>query len=423
MSRVVNIEKLSDKELEKISTDLRVEQEPSKYERESKVLYLFDQEGENVYVPFEYDTSLPRPERKDLGEMKVEFVGKLREEQNKVKDEALDCINRNGSAMVCTYCGFGKTCIGIFLACRIKLKTLILCHRIVLIQQWKNAIKSFCPKAKIQVLSAKKDMNPYADFYIINAPNVKKHERDYFSNIGLVIVDEAHIIMAEKMSECMRYITPRYVIGLTATPYRTDGLDILLDMYFGKQKIIRKLFRRHIAYKVQTTFTPEMRLNKMGKVDWNSVLESQCANVERNELIIKIIRSFSDKVFLVLTKRVDQGNYLVKRLQEEGEDVTSLIGKNQTYEQKSRILVGTVGKCSVGFDHPRLNAMLLASDVEQYFVQYLGRVFRTQEGIPVIFDILDNNPILNKHFRTRCNTYIEHGGMVKDFWNEFPNFE
>jgi hypothetical protein len=114
---------------------------------------------------------------------------------------------------------------------------------------------------------------------------------------------------------------------------------------------------------------------------------------------------------------------LVKRLQEEGEDVTSLIGKNQTYEQKSRILVGTIGKCSVGFDHPRLNAMLLASDVEQYFVQYLGRVFRTQEGIPVIFDILDNNPILNKHFRTRCNTYIEHGGMVKDFWNEFPNFE
>jgi superfamily II DNA or RNA helicase len=160
----------------------------------------------------------------------------------------------------------------------------------------------------------------------------------------------------------------------------------------------------------------------MGKVDWGSVLESQCGNEGRNELVIKIVKYFKDRVFIVLCKRVNQAEYLERRLREDGEDVTSLIGKNQEYEQKSRILIGTVGKTGVGFDHPRLNALILASDVEQYFIQYLGRVFRTQEGEPLIFDLVDQFSLLEKHFKTRVAVYVEHGGIVKNFNKEFSDF-
>ena len=93
-----------------------------------------------------------------------------------------------------------------------------------------------------------------------------------------------------------------------------------------------------------------------------------------------------------------------------------------TYTQSSRILVGTTGKCSTGFDHPRLNTLLLASDVEAYYQQVLGRCMRTKEGIPIIFDLVDNNSILDKHWRTRRAIYLEHGGIIKDFKKEFPNF-
>jgi superfamily II DNA or RNA helicase len=289
-------------------------------------------------------------------------------------------------------------------------------------KQWQTAINHFCPQATVQILAPKCEMKD-VDFYIINAVNVPKHTRAFYKEIGILVVDEAHLIMAEKLSQCMRYIIPRYVIGLTATPYRTDGLDVLLDMYFGKYKIIRKLFRKHTVYRIDTGFKPEVKLNKMGKVDWGSVLESMCSNEPRNELIIKVIKYFPDKVFLVLCKRVNQANYLVQRLEEEGQDVTSLIGSNQEYEQKSRILVGTVQKCGTGFDHPRLNSLILASDVEQYFVQYLGRIFRTQEGEPTIFDLVDDFPILLKHFRTRNAVYVEHGGICKSFDRSFPEFE
>jgi superfamily II DNA or RNA helicase len=423
MSRCVLIDSLTDKELETISKDLQIVQEPSKYAFSAKpnVICLFDSEGDRVYLPFAYSTKYPRPERSAFSQLETEFSGSLRENQKQVKTEAVNLLNKTGSVVIAAACGFGKTAMSIYLAVKLKMRTLIVCHRIVLINQWKVAIHQFCPNAKIQVLTAGSEFQN-ADFYIINAINIPKHTRAFYSDIGTLIVDEAHIIMAEKLSNCMRYVVPRYVIGLSATPYRTDGLDALLNMYFGTEKIVRKLYRRHTVYKLETGFVPEVKLNRMGKVDWSSVLESQCNDEERNELVIKIVKTFSEKVFLILCKRVEQAKYLVRRLEEEKEDVTSLIGSNQEYEQKSRILVGTVQKTGVGFDHPRLNAMILASDVEQYFTQYLGRVFRREDTEPVIFDLVDDYSLLKKHFSSRNSVYAEHGGIVKDFRKEFPNF-
>ena len=165
------------------------------------------------------------------------------------------------------------------------------------------------------------------------------------------------------------------------------------------------------------------KTNKMGKIDWSSVLESTCLNDYRNEMIINLVKYFPERIFLVLCKRVEQAKYLERRLKEEKEDVTSLIGSNQEYDKKSRILIGTVGKCSVGFDHAKLDTMILASDVQQYFEQYIGRIMRTQDGEPIIFDIVDKYPLLEKHFRSRSAVYTEMGGIVKDFRKCFPDFE
>jgi superfamily II DNA or RNA helicase len=420
MSRKVSIQSLTDEEISKINKELQIQVEPSKYAFNAPptIISLFEAEGDNVYIPFAYSTVYPRPSRKDFPEQEMKFSGHLRDDQKKVRDEAIDRLNSHGSILISSFPGWGKTCMAIYIASKIRMKTLVLCNRIVLINQWKSSINNFCPQATVQILSAKSVMED-VDFYIINAANVCKHTRSFYKEIGLVCVDEAHLIMAEKLSYCMRYLLPRYVVGLTATPYRMDGLNALLDMYFGKYKISRKLFRKHTVYKIDTGFKPDVKLNKMGKVDWGSVLESQCGNHERNELIVKIARNFKDRVFIVLCKRVAQAEYIERRLKEEGEDVTSLIGKNQEYEQSSRILIGTVGKTGVGFDHPRLNALILASDVEQYFIQYLGRVFRTQEGEPLIFDLVDDFPLLVKHFKTRMGVYVECGGVIKNFKKEF----
>jgi superfamily II DNA or RNA helicase len=75
----------------------------------------------------------------------------------------------------------------------------------------------------------------------MNATNIEKMGRKFFEGIGLVICDEVHLLVAETLSRSLQYLCPRYLIGLSATPYRLDGLNILLDLYFGEDKIIREM--------------------------------------------------------------------------------------------------------------------------------------------------------------------------------------
>lgn len=308
-----------------------------------------------------------------------------------------------------------NTACAINLATAINFSTLVIVNKLVLIKQWEESILKFCPQAIIKKPTAKTKITADVHFYIMNAQNVEKMPKNFFKNVGTVIVDEAHMIMAETLSKSLQYVFPRYLIGLTATPYRPDGLDILLTLYFGQHKIIRKLYRQHTTYRVDTGFKPPIEKTAQGRVNWGAILDAQANNQDRNDLIINLIKHYSERNFLVLVKRVEQGKYIVNKLLEQKESVTDLIGSNQEFDKDARILVGTCQKVGVGFDHSKLDALVLATDVEEYFIQYLGRVFRTKDHEPLIFDLVDNNNILIKHFNTRRKVYQDHGGTVKNF--------
>ena len=153
-------------------------------------------------------------------------------------------------------------------------------------------------------------------------------------------------------------------------------------------------------------------MGRNGELNWGSVLDSQCNSKERNEIIVNIIKYFNTRNFLILSKRISQCSYLVTRLMEEGVDVTSLVGIKKTFDYNSRVLVSTIQKAGVGFNHPKLDSLVIASDVEEYFIQYLGRVFRTEDVIPIIFDLVDNFKTLKSHYSSRKKIYTDHGGVI-----------
>jgi superfamily II DNA or RNA helicase len=417
MSIRTNIEQLPWETRQRINKDLEIKIESKYGNGDPRYIYPFEIDEDNIKLPFAYAArclKLKRPDRKCFPIINVKFEGIPRPEQKIVLKEAIGLLSGKGSVMISCFVGFGKTACAISIACSIGFKTLIIVNKLVLMKQWEESIMKFCPSATVQRLTTKSKKKE-CDFYIMNAQNVEKMGKTFFDDVGCVICDEAHLIMAETLSKSLQYVYPRYLIGLTATPYRPDGLDNLLEFYFGKYKIIRKLHRKHTAYKVSTGFKPKIEYSKTGRVNWGVVLDSQANDFKRNEMIIQIIQYFGDRNFLVLVKRVAQGEYLEKRFRELGEDVTSLLGSNQEFEVTSRILIGTNSKVGTGFDHPRLDALMLAADVEQYFIQYLGRVFRTKEVEPIIVDLVDNYGILNKHWNTRRKIYQDHGGTVKNF--------
>lgn len=295
------------------------------------------------------------------------------------------------------------------------LRTMILVNKLVLMDQWVQSIqKVFGEHTRLQVLTAKNKIQPGCSFYIMNAQNVGKRTSQEFSElrIGFVIVDECHLMMTKMFSKSLNYLYPRYLLGLSATPFRPDGFDSLLMLYFGIRKVVRKLFRAHSVYFLETEIKMEAAKDARGEIIWNSIIDQQTGNEERNNLILRLCRHFGDRNILILSKRISQIDVLCEGLSALGEKVTSMKDSDCSFDKEARILIATYQKVGTGFSHEKLDMLILATDAEEYFIQYLGRVFRTPEVEPVVIDLVDNNPILKRHFLTRKKVYQECGGNI-----------
>jgi len=384
-------------------------------------------EDNTISIPFRWaidNTSIQRPPRSELTAIDTTFTSTLRSVQKEIKDECISYLNRKGCTLISLYPGAGKTCLSIYLASKIGLKTLIVCHRLVLIEQWIKAISRFIANPRIGFIKTEKNPKKMDavlsnDFLLVNAQNIKKLGSECFRGVGLVIIDEIHAIMAESLSECLYHLHPRYLIGLSATPSRPDGLDRLLDFYFGDDtKIVRELYHPHIVYRIDTSIEYE----EDSKTQWSAMITSQCMNEARNNLIVDIILSQKDRTFLVLCKRVEQAKYIAGKLEEEKEMVSVMTEDVNDYDENSRIIVSSIQKTGVGFSFDKLDALVLGSDVEEYFIQYLARVMRTEQVKPIVFDLVDPHRSLKKHFGERKKVYLKAGGVIKDFYKEFPTF-
>jgi superfamily II DNA or RNA helicase len=433
MSCKVLIDNLNEETKNRIDNELKIIVEESNsfsknFSNKSstqKIIYPYEIYNEHVYLPFYYSYNvlgLKRPSTNLESKIDVKFIMELKEEQKEVKTEAIKLLNTTGCVLLALRCGFGKTFCATYLACKIGLKTLIIVNKVVLIKQWEESILKTCPSALIQKLTAKsKKQN--ADFYIINAQNVCKLSSSFFTDIQTLIIDEIHLIMAETLSKSLQYIFPKYLIGLSATPYRPDGLTKLLDVYCGEYKIVRDLYKQHFVFKIDTGFKPTEEYQRDGKLNWGIILDSQANDEKRNDLIIQIVHDYSTRNFLILVKRISQGEYILEKLKEIGIEVDSLLGKNQVFNKDVRVLIGTTSKVGVGFDWPKADALLLASDLEEYFIQYLGRVFRRQDIVPIIFDLVDDHKTLIRHYNTRRKIYKKHGGEISilEKYSSFKN--
>lgn len=425
MSISTKIEDLTDDQRENVIKDLCIEIEDTKkkfFGPKTKKIYAYLLTNTHIYTPFYYSIKTlgkTRNARSSYSSIKCTFTGMLRDEQKVALKEGKALLNTNGCCIMSMYPGFGKTISAIKLACDIKLKTLIIVNKIILIEQWITSINDFCNSATIisNLKNNKKNLTQFdpSDFIIMNAINIVKFPSSFYADIGFVVIDECHQILTETLSRSLELLSPRYLVGLSATAFRYDPLDKLFNLYFGPEKVLRSMHKKHTVFLVKTGCTPQVEIDRRGKLNWSLVIDSLSMDEIRNKIILDIIIKHKDRNFLVLVKRIAQGHYLENKLKEENENVGSLLGSNQIFDRNVRILIGSTGKLGTGFDFTKINSLIFASDIKNYFLQYLGRCFRCQEVEPFIFDLLDENHILKSHFFKRKDQYIQCGGSLKNY--------
>ncbi|MBL4898340.1 MAG: DEAD/DEAH box helicase family protein [Colwellia sp.] len=303
----------------------------------------------------------------------------------------------------------------------IKLQTVILIPGITcLIPQWVEEIEMFTD-AVVQKITARTRVDPNANFYIVNCQNVHKLNKADFTGVGLVIVDEAHAICTEKRISAMFTFTPRYLIGLTATPYRPDGFDKLLSLYFGNNYVSRKLNHPHLYYRIDTGFKPESRETDQGRLDWAYIMEQQANHETHNELVGRFVDYFSDNIILIFCKRTEHVLNLFELLSANGVYCDTFYGTKKTFDKECRVLISNIQKSGVGFNWKRLNMLIIAADVAgvgtveegNYFIQYLGRSMRVRDNVPIILDFVDDNWTLGQHHKNRVKVSKIAGGIYR----------
>lgn len=411
MSIPVSLYDVKEEQRTSIVNDLYIP--PDIKSKNKTALYTLRTDSTHVYLPFSYAKEIGFKEKSTASypSIDIQFTGILRDYQEEMIDQVLDELDHKKSCILSLHVGWGKSVFGLYLAHVLGLKTLIIVKGVILLQQWADLIQQICPQSTYQILTPKQSKDTNAHFYLINAINIPKMS-DCFDDIGTLICDEIHLLCSPIFHKSFYYIYPKYLIGLSATPYRTDDLDKIIRLYFGQHVITKKLFKPHVVNAIYTNVLIDYKTKLDGSLDWDSVLRSQCCNEQRNLFIVDLIQKHKDLNFLVLCKRIEQGEFILNRLMERGEHVTHLLGSQKEYNKEARIIVATIMKCGVGFSHEKLNALLLASDARDYYIQYLGRVFRTPDAQPIVFDIIDDLFILKKHFNDRKKVYIECGGKI-----------
>lgn len=340
-------------------------------------------------------------------------------DQDILVQEVLEKLKTDHVAFVAAFTGFGKTSISNYLTCYLKLPTLILSHLDSVSEQWEQEFKIHST-AKVQRLKGNKPIDPTADVYICGVLKAKTLRREEVAHIGLIIFDEAHIATITAFSNSMLKFQPKYVIGLSATPTRADGMQKLLTMYFGPKKnfIHRREVKDFTVYKVETPYKPEIKYQMVKGCmvpNWTHVTNTIAYNKERHKFIVDICLKHPEHRILVLSDRTEQSQAIYDLLVSAEESVQLLIGTKKVKKitdesQKSRIIVGASKKVGTGFDDPTLTMLILASDCKNV-AQWEGRIRTTNN---IIYDLVDDYGSFENHWRKhREPWYTERGATIE----------
>lgn len=423
MSVRVKRDELTDRDIRKMDKELFVSKDDDghkkkfgvkKYYVPSERIPFVSTFNQWVVLPFFWGTKrfsqkiLPKRQITELS-----FSGKLRPEQMRLEEEAMTHLDSMKTCLLAVYPGFGKTITTLSILARLKRTALIVVNKLVLVEQWRAAIRSCLGIETIYIKGGKWKMQ-HASIYIVNAINLSKYSKEMLEelSIGVVVVDECHLIMTKVFSTALSCVSPEYLIGLSATPYRNDGFHTLFDLYFGEHRVEKELYCPHQVYRVDSGVTIEHSLSKNKSIDWNSVIEQQSTCTRRVELIYRYAMKHSDRHVLILCKRIKQMERLEEYFKQFGVATTLFKESDLEFDRDCRILISSYQKVGTGFSHDRLDMLILGVDTEEYFLQYLGRVFRRKDSNPIIVDIVDDHPVLKKHYCTRGKIYKATGGKI-----------
>ena len=426
-----------EKDLNIVRKELTVEVQNHMFDHiEPKKYKLYRENKTKLYLPKYY--GLQRfgiPDRNVIGQGEtrpnMNFVGSLRDYQIEQVDAFLNACDdpTKMGGIVSIGCGGGKTVIAINIACRLKLKTLFISHKDFLNVQFAERVKMFSPDSSIGIIKQNKIDIENKDFVVGSLQSIamRDYDHDIFKDFGLVIIDEVHHCSAEVFSQALIKTCSPFVLGLSATLNRKDGLRKVFEWFIGKPvvKLINNTDDNDIDvkyYHFTSNNTEYNRIETMfnGKISAVKMLGNVVSYKPRIQFIVEAIKEnmTKERQLLVLSERKALLNDIYTLLNTDGNNtdfdytigyyIGGMTQKKLNESAKANIILATTHMSSEGLDIPTLNSLILVSPMSD-IEQSVGRILRSKVSDriikPLIIDIVDNFSIFINRFNKRKAYY------------------
>ncbi len=262
----------------------------------------------------------------------------------------------------------------------------------------------------------------------------------------MVIVDEFHHAAAPTYRDLLEHVSPKYLLGLTATPERSDGLDVF--EYFGGRIAAELRLWTALEQQLLCPFhyygvSDEIDLSRLqwkrGGYDTRELEKILTANDARLRFVLRAIDDYvADRAqmrALGFCVSVDHARYMADRFNRAGIRAAALTGDSSTEERASTLtslregavqVIFAVDLFNEGIDIPQLDTLLFLRPTESatVFAQQLGRGLRHSPGKSVL-TVLDFVGRQNQNFRFDERLSVLSGvpraRVQKEFEGGFPH--
>lgn len=347
---------------------------------------------------------------------------------------AVDALLAHEDGVLLAPPGSGKTVMGCAIIAARKVCTLILVHRKPLLEQWRLRLEEFLglEKGEIGVLAQNSEM-PRSGIVIGMVQTLVKSASPaaLLRPFPQVVIDECHHVPAASFEAVLKESCARFLLGLTATPNRKDGLQKILFLQCGPIRyrmesdrdsgILRKLIIRDIQLGLP---------QENSRMPIHQVWDMLIGHEGRNQQIVTDVSEalMSARNCAVLSDRKEHLGILEKLLIGLNPQFTGRIHrlegamgkktraavfeaiKRDALDGQGFVLLATSSLLGEGFDLPQLDTLFLTLPIsfKGRLVQYAGRLDRSWPGKSEIriYDYAEpEHPLTASMFRKRLAAY------------------
>jgi superfamily II DNA or RNA helicase len=333
-------------------------------------------------------------------------------------------------------CGAGKTFMGLRIAQRLQVRTLVVTHKDDLAEQWANTAIDLLRIPEYKIGRIKQNTQEYGrdyDVSIASAGTLYSRRdqliQDMRGQFGLVIFDEMHRYPAKTLSTVMCMSDAMYRMGVSATYRRRDNCEFVWQQHVGniehKMTGGQRLTGTYVQVGWSTNLDESAFKNRGGrKVNSAKLITALAENIPYNRWLTDqcVKASKEGRRVLLVSDRVAQLEWIHDQLSRRPDYKKSsglYIGKTKPEDRekvkKCDVILGSYMMFAEGTDVKELDTLILAtprSDIEQV----VGRIQRKCEGKKslLVVDPVFNLPYCKALGRKRVSWYKKIGFEPKE---------